>query len=110
MCHLLFLSVKEDAEMAVIEMGANHQKEIESYCTYTLPTHGIITNCGKAHLEGFGGDEGVKKGKGELFDYLRANGGTAFIMNDYDYLKEMSKGIAEVKTYGTANAEITGRG
>ncbi|MBC7721983.1 MAG: UDP-N-acetylmuramoylalanyl-D-glutamate--2,6-diaminopimelate ligase, partial [Pedobacter sp.] len=65
---LTILSVKLDAEMAVIEMGANHQKEIESYCFYTLPTHGIITNCGKAHLEGFGGVEGVKKGKGELFD------------------------------------------
>jgi UDP-N-acetylmuramoyl-tripeptide--D-alanyl-D-alanine ligase len=52
--------------------------------------------------------EGVKKGKGELFDYLRANGGTAFIMNDYDYLQEMSKGINNVITYGTANASITG--
>ena len=52
--------------MAVIEMGANHLKEIEGYCKYTLPTHGIITNSGKAHLEGFGGIEGVRKGKGEL--------------------------------------------
>ena len=58
-------------------MGANHQKEIENYCKYVLPTHGIITNCGKAHLEGFGGIEGVRKGKGELFDFLRANNGTA---------------------------------
>jgi UDP-N-acetylmuramoyl-tripeptide--D-alanyl-D-alanine ligase len=61
---LTILSVQPDAEMAVIEMGANHQKEIESYCLYTLPSHGIITNCGKAHLEGFGGVEGVRKGKG----------------------------------------------
>jgi len=106
---LTLLSVQRDAEMAVIEMGANHQKEIESYCTYTLPTHGLITNCGKAHLEGFGGEAGVRKGKGELFDYLRANGGMAFIMSDYPYLVEMSKGIAEVRTYGTANAEIIGR-
>ena len=60
---LTILKIKSDAEIAVIEMGANHQKEIASYCTYTLPTHGIITNCGKAHLEGFGGLEGVKKGK-----------------------------------------------
>jgi UDP-N-acetylmuramoyl-tripeptide--D-alanyl-D-alanine ligase len=50
-------------------MGANHQKEIESYCRYALPTHGLITNCGKAHLEGFGGAAGVRKGKGELFDF-----------------------------------------
>ena len=67
---LTILSVKNDAAFAVIEMGANHQKEIEGYCKYTLPTHGIITNCGKAHLEGFGGVAGVRKGKGELFDYL----------------------------------------
>jgi UDP-N-acetylmuramoyl-tripeptide--D-alanyl-D-alanine ligase len=105
---LTILSVKKDAEIAVIEMGANHQKEIEGYCAYTLPTHGIITNCGKAHLEGFGGVEGVRKGKGELFDYLKATDGTAFIMNDYDYLKEMSIGIPVVKTYGTVNAEISG--
>jgi UDP-N-acetylmuramoyl-tripeptide--D-alanyl-D-alanine ligase len=105
---LTILSVKKDAEMAVIEMGANHQKEIESYCTYTLPTHGIITNCGKAHLEGFGGEEGVRKGKGELYDYLRANNGTVFLMNDYNYLLEMSKGITIIKTYGTSNADIVG--
>ena len=74
--------------MAVIEMGANHQKEIEGYCRYTLPTHGIITNAGKAHLEGFGGIEGVRKGKGELYDYLRAHNGTAFVMWDYDYLQD----------------------
>jgi UDP-N-acetylmuramoyl-tripeptide--D-alanyl-D-alanine ligase len=105
---LTILAVQKDAEIAVIEMGANHQKEIESYCHYTLPTHGLITNCGKAHLEGFGGIEGVKKGKGELFDYLKAHNGTAFIMNDYGYLQQMSKGVAHIKTYGTANAEITG--
>jgi UDP-N-acetylmuramoyl-tripeptide--D-alanyl-D-alanine ligase len=105
---LTILKIKTDAEIALIEMGANHQKEIESYCQFTLPTHGLITNCGKAHLEGFGGEEGVRKGKGELFDYLRANNGTAFIMNDYQYLKEMSEGIATIKTYGTAAADITG--
>jgi UDP-N-acetylmuramoyl-tripeptide--D-alanyl-D-alanine ligase len=106
---LTLLQVKPDAELAVIEMGANHQKEIEGYCLYTQPTHGIITNCGKAHLEGFGGIEGVKKGKGELFDYLRANNGSAFIFNDYDYLKEMSAGINQVFTYGTDSAMTTGK-
>jgi UDP-N-acetylmuramoyl-tripeptide--D-alanyl-D-alanine ligase len=102
------LQVKKDAEMAVIEMGANHRGEIASYCEYTRPTHGIITNCGKAHLEGFGGIEGVRKGKGELYDFLRANGGTVFANGDYDYLREMSKGIKEVITYGTNDADITG--
>lgn len=106
---LTILSVGKDAEMAVIEMGANHQKEIEGYCKYTEPTHGIITNCGKAHLEGFGGVEGVRKGKGELFDYLRAHNGTAFIFNDYDYLREMSAGIKNIVTYGTSDASVTGK-
>ena len=105
---LTILSIPPDAEMAVIEMGANHQKEIAGYCSYTLPTHGIITNCGKAHLEGFGGVEGVRKGKGELFDHLRAHHGTAFIMWDYDYFHTMSKGIENIVTYGTEEADFTG--
>ena len=105
---LTILSVKKDAEMAVIEMGANHQKEIEEYCTYTLPTHGLIGNCGKAHLEGFGGIEGVRKGKGELYDYIKKTSGTIFINSDYDYLKEMSIGITNQISYGTNNATYTG--
>ncbi len=106
---LTILKIKADAQMAVIEMGANHQKEIEGYCTYAMPTHGIITNCGKAHLEGFGGVEGVRKGKGELYNYLRANNGTAFVMWDYDYLRSMSEGLPHVHTYGTDGAELNGR-
>jgi UDP-N-acetylmuramoyl-tripeptide--D-alanyl-D-alanine ligase len=106
---LTILKIRNDAEFAVIEMGANHLGEIASYCKVAQPTHGLITNCGKAHLEGFGSEEGVKKGKGELFDYLRANSGTAFIMNDYDYLQEMSKGIKEVYRYGTTEGDVTGR-
>lgn len=106
---LTLLQIKEDAEIAVIEMGANHQKEIEGYCKYAEPTHGIITNCGKAHLEGFGGIEGVRKGKGELFYYLRKNKGTAFIFSDYEYLHEMSRGIENIITYGTADAFVTGK-
>lgn len=106
---LTILKIKPDAEIAVIEMGANHQKEIASYCSYTLPTHGIITNCGKAHLEGFGGVEGVKKGKGELYDHLRSNKGTAYVMWDYDYLQDMSKGIANIFTYGTTKADVEGQ-
>ena len=105
---LTILSVRPDAEIAVIEMGANHQKEIEGYCTYTLPTHGIITNCGKAHLEGFGGIEGVKKGKGELFNFLRETNGIAFVFSDYDYLKNMSIGIPKIIEYGTKNGAVVG--
>ncbi|MEO8174361.1 MAG: UDP-N-acetylmuramoyl-tripeptide--D-alanyl-D-alanine ligase [Sediminibacterium sp.] len=105
---LTLLSVRSDAEMAVIEMGANHQKEIEGYCVYTQPTHGVITNCGKAHLEGFGGEEGVRKGKGELFDYLAAHGGTAFIYADYDYLKDMSKHVKHIVQYGQEEGMVQG--
>jgi UDP-N-acetylmuramoyl-tripeptide--D-alanyl-D-alanine ligase len=106
---LTLLKIMKDAEMAVIEMGANHLKEIERYCSYAQPTHGIITNCGKAHLEGFGGEEAVKKGKGELFDWLRNKDGTAFINSDYDYLKKMSSGIRNIITYGEQNADYTGK-
>ncbi|MDI9363664.1 MAG: UDP-N-acetylmuramoyl-tripeptide--D-alanyl-D-alanine ligase [Flavobacterium sp.] len=105
---LTLLNIGKDAEMAVIEMGANHQKEIASYCTYTLPNYGLITNCGKAHLEGFGGVEGVRKGKGELYNFIRNNNGVAFILNDYDYLQDMSKGIAKRFTYSTTNGDIIG--
>jgi UDP-N-acetylmuramoyl-tripeptide--D-alanyl-D-alanine ligase len=105
---LTLLKIKNDAEIAIIEMGANHLGEIAGYCIYTRPTHGLITNSGKAHLEGFGSLEGVKKGKGELYDYLRLYDGTVFVMWDYDYLKQMSNGIKNIVTYGTANADITG--
>ena len=105
---LTILSIPLSAQIAVIEMGANHLHEIESYCAYTLPTHGLITNCGKAHLEGFGSLDGVKKGKGELFDFLRNNKGTVFIMNDYEYLHTLSKGIQNIISYGTKDADIVG--
>lgn len=108
---LTILKIKSDAEIAVVEMGANHLGEIASYCSFTLPTHGIITNIGKAHLEGFGNLEGVKKAKGELFDFLRGEPHAfAFVMWDYDYLREMSKGISGIIKYGTeADAHITGQ-
>jgi UDP-N-acetylmuramoyl-tripeptide--D-alanyl-D-alanine ligase len=105
---LTLLSVRRDAEFAVIEMGANHQQEIAAYCRYALPTHGIITNIGRAHLEGFGGPEGVKKGKGELYDHLRDHNGAAFVLRDSDDLRQMSRGIPHIITYGTRDADYTG--
>ncbi|MBM3432448.1 MAG: UDP-N-acetylmuramoyl-tripeptide--D-alanyl-D-alanine ligase [Bacteroidetes bacterium] len=105
---LTLFRIPLDAEMAVIEMGANHQKEIAGYCTYVAPSHGIITNCGKAHLEGFSGVEGVRKGKGELYDHLRNGKGTVFVMWDYDYLRTMSAGIPYLIKYGTREADIEG--
>lgn len=107
---LTILKIKPDAEIAVIEMGANHPGEIAAYCKIADPTHGIITNCGKAHLEGFGSLEGVKKAKGELYDYLREKEDrTAFVMWDYDYLRKMSEGIAMITTYGTSNTKVCGK-
>ncbi len=105
---LTLLSIKKDAEIAVIEMGANHIREIEGYCRYTLPTHGLITNCGKAHLEGFGSEEGVRKAKGELYDFIAATNGTAFIDSDYDYLEKMAEKINNNISYGTSGADYTG--
>ncbi len=105
---LTILKIRQDAEMAIIEMGANHLGEIAFYCTIAQPTHGLITNCGKAHLEGFGSEEGVRKGKGELFDFLRAHNGAAFVMWDYTYLQRMSEGIPHVIKYGTEGGDVTG--
>lgn len=101
---LTLLRIQRDAEIAVIEMGANHLREIASYCSYTRPTLGIITNCGKAHLEGFGSEAGVRKGKGELFDYLRSTGGACFAYADYAYFEEMTKGLTTVHWYGSDKA------
>lgn len=105
---LTLLKVRDDAEMAVIEMGANHQKEIESYCIIAEPTHAIITNCGKAHIEGFGGEEGVRKGKGELYDYIRASGGLIFRNATLPYLAQMAAGISREVTYGSDHATYIG--
>ncbi|MFN8283660.1 MAG: UDP-N-acetylmuramoyl-tripeptide--D-alanyl-D-alanine ligase [Chitinophagales bacterium] len=99
---LTLLEMKPCTEIAVIEMGANHQKEIESYCKYVEPTHGIITNCGKAHLEGFGGVEGIRKGKGELYDYLNQHHGTVFVNGDDAILINMllQRNMNNYITYG----------
>ena len=101
---LSILSLTQDVEIAVIEMGANHQKEIEMLCEIAQPTHGLITNVGMAHLEGFGGFEGVKKGKGELYTYIKKTNGDAFVYRDNPYLIEMSTAanLNKVIFYGTA--------
>lgn len=79
---LTLLSVPADAEFTVVEMGANHQGEIASYCQIATPDFGLITNIGKAHLEGFGGEVGVAKGKSELYDYLTLHKGKVFAYED----------------------------
>lgn len=79
---LTLLSITKADELAIIEMGANHQGEIAELCKIANPTHGLITNIGKAHLEGFGGVEGILKGKTELFRHLENSNGVAFLNSD----------------------------
>jgi UDP-N-acetylmuramoyl-tripeptide--D-alanyl-D-alanine ligase len=86
---LTLLAMPIDTEMAIIEMGANFVGDIRGLVHICEPTHGLITNIGKAHLEGFGGIDGVKKGKGELFDWLSMHNGTVFINCDNQILLEM---------------------
>ena len=90
---LTLLSFDTSTQIGIVEMGANHQKEIEFLCTIALPDFGYITNFGKAHLEGFGGVEGVIKGKSEMYDYLENNNKTAFVNLDDSIQKEKTKDI-----------------
>lgn len=85
---LTLLSLKEDTDIGIVEMGANHQKEIEFLCNLAQPDFGYITNFGKAHLEGFGGVEGVIKGKSEMYTFLNENNKTFFINLDDPIQKE----------------------
>jgi len=102
---LTILSIKPEHEMAVIEMGANHQKEIEFLCTISLPDFGYITNFGKAHLEGFGGVEGVIKGKSELYDYLKHNSKT-IVVNENDPIQvEKTKDYSPKITFGNTASD-----
>lgn len=87
---LTLLRLNQTHEFAIIEMGANHQGEINELCTIAEPAYGLITNIGKAHLEGFGGIEGVKKGKSELYRYLKSKGGKSFINGDDEILYELA--------------------
>lgn len=100
---LTLLALNKSHEFAVVEMGANHQKEIELLASIAEPNFGLITNIGKAHLEGFGGIEGVKKGKGELYDYLKTNNQLIFIQYDNPTLKEILNNYKSIFTYGTTS-------
>jgi UDP-N-acetylmuramoyl-tripeptide--D-alanyl-D-alanine ligase len=91
---LTLLSLTAKTEMGIIEMGANHLKEIENLCNLAEPNFGYITNFGKAHLEGFGSEEGVVKAKSELYDFLRKNNGKAFVNTDDLKQVNQSNGIA----------------
>ncbi|MBR9844737.1 MAG: UDP-N-acetylmuramoyl-tripeptide--D-alanyl-D-alanine ligase [Algicola sp.] len=87
---LTLLEFTSDTEIGIVEMGANHQKEIEFLANIALPDYGLITNFGKAHLEGFGGFEGVIKGKSELYDHLKSHDKTIFInKNDEKQIEQI---------------------
>src|SRR5690606_13061104 len=79
---LTLLKITDETDLAIIEMGANHQGEIAQLCKIAEPDFGLITNFGKAHLEGFGGFEGVIKGKSEMYEYLLNEHKTAFVNSD----------------------------
>ncbi len=96
---LTLLEVKPETEMAIIEMGANHQKEIEALCKIAEPDYGYITNFGKAHLEGFGGIEGVIKGKSELYSYLEKNNRKA-LLNFDDPLQKKKADALDSHSFG----------
>ena len=87
---LTLLSMTEATEFGVVEMGASAQGEIALLCSIAEPNYGILTNIGLSHLEGFGGVEGIRKGKGELFDHLDQNGGRAFVAEEDKVLCEMA--------------------
>ena len=109
---LSVLAVTSQHRFAVIEMGANHLQEIALLCSIALPDYGMITNVGKAHLEGFGGFEGVKKGKGELYEALVARNGTVFLNDDNLHLQGMADkaGVKHKIRYGTGpTADCRGR-
>ncbi|HKO78675.1 MAG TPA: UDP-N-acetylmuramoyl-tripeptide--D-alanyl-D-alanine ligase, partial [Flavobacterium sp.] len=107
---LTLLSFDEQTEMGIVEMGANHQKEIEFLCDIAQPDYGYITNFGKAHLEGFGGVEGVIKGKSEMYHYLSNNGKLVFVNLEDPIQVEKTKAM-QLYSFGVnkgfANVNIT---
>lgn len=96
---LTLLAMPSETEFAIIEMGANHQGEIDQLSRIAEPNYGMITNIGKAHLEGFGGIEGVKKGKSELYRFLAETGGTAFVNLDLPFLQDLAEPVDRIVGY-----------
>ena len=106
---LTLLRIKPDTELAVIEMGASHPRDINELTGIGEPNYGMITNIGRAHLRDFGGYEGVIKTKNEMYQYIAAHKGLLFVNKDNELLMDLSKSINKV-TYGTSNdADIQGK-
>ncbi len=96
---LTVLGLKPEHDYAIVEMGASHPGDIKELVLVSQPDYGLITNVGKAHLLGFGSFEGVKRTKGELYDWLREHGGTAFVNRDNEHLQQMCQGLPLIE-YG----------
>lgn len=103
---LTLLHIHPQVEIAIIEMGANHVGEIAGLCEIARPTHGLITNIGHAHTEGFGGFEGVIRGKSELFDFLRKNEGIPLINMNDRVLSNMAKRFTEPVCFPEENVKL----
>lgn len=101
---LTLLSMDKNTEIGIVEMGANHQKEIEFLCHIAKPDFGYITNFGKAHLEGFGSVEGVIKGKSEMYDYLISNDKTIFV-NSNDSIQVEKTTNTKRYTFGSKDSD-----
>ena len=104
---LTLLSLRESHDFAIIEMGANHKGEIATLSRIADPAYGLITNVGKAHLEGFGGFESVVEAKTELYRHLKANNGTVFVNSNNAILGAAAKGLASVN-YGKQGDPVSG--
>ena len=107
---LTLLGLRPEHQLAVVEMGASHPGDIRELVDIAEPDYGLITNVGRAHLEGFGSFEGVIRTKGELFDYLREKGGaTVFVHDDTPYLKDMAHDLKQVCYGSQAGLYVCGR-
>jgi UDP-N-acetylmuramoyl-tripeptide--D-alanyl-D-alanine ligase len=106
---LTLLSITKEHQIAIIEMGANHQGEIAMLSEICDPDFGLITNIGKAHLEGFGGEEGVKKGKSELYNHLRKKNGKVFVNGNDTVLIELSSGLSKILYGENSQFDIYGK-
>lgn len=105
---LTLLTVQDDTEVVILEMGANHPGEIAHLCSIGDPDYGIITNVGKAHLEGFGSFEGVVKAKSELYDFIRNKKGQVFVNRDNELLWQISESIPRISYGSRAGANCRG--
>jgi len=104
---LSILEINNDHEIAVIEMGANHEKEIRFLCNIAKPTHAVITNIGRAHLEGFKNIQAIIDTKNELFNFIKENNGYLFVNSDDDLLVDLSKNIKKTSYGINSNINIS---